>query len=108
MVGGVSASSPDPVSAYGLSAQQQVYAAWVRSAAASLDGIAAVHGAVNRPLVKAPGDAELLRGLFGGAPEEPPGTSLRDGSSLASSGTAAAMQLCLLREVLATVDTEAE
>ena len=108
MVGGVSGSSPDPVSAYGLSAQQQEYAAWVRSAAASLDGIAPVHGAVNRPLVKALGDAGLLRGLFGGASEEPPGTALRDGSSLASSGTAAAMQLCLLREVLATVDTEAE
>jgi acyl-CoA dehydrogenase len=54
-----------------------------------------VHGAVNRPLVKAMGEAGLLRGLFGGTPGEAP----RD---------AAAMQLCLLREMLATVNTEAE
>jgi acyl-CoA dehydrogenase len=119
MVGGVSGSSPDrpvasaddpaadPVSAYGLTAEQQEYAAWVRSVAGSLDDVEPfetprpsapqppVHGAVNRPLVKALGAAGLLRGLFGGAPDEPP----RD---------AAAMQLCLLREMLATVNTEAE
>jgi acyl-CoA dehydrogenase len=63
--------------------------------AGSLDDVPAVHGAVNRPLVKALGDAGLLRGLFGGARDESP----RD---------AAAMQLCLLREMLATVNTEAE
>jgi len=99
MVGDVSGSSPDPavdpVSAYGLTAEQERYAAWVRSTAASLDDIDPVHGAVNRPLVKAMGSAGLLRGLFGGAPDELP----RD---------AGAMQLCLLREMLATVHTEAE
>jgi acyl-CoA dehydrogenase len=89
MVGGVEEH------AFGLTSAQQEYAAWVRSVARSLDGIPPVHGAVNRPLVKALGDAGLLRGLFGGAPEEQP----RD---------AAAMQLCLLREMLATVNTEAE
>ncbi|HEY2878000.1 MAG TPA: acyl-CoA dehydrogenase family protein [Nocardioides sp.] len=81
--------------AFGLSPEQQAYAVWVRSVAGSLDGIEAVHGAVNRPLVKALGGAGLLRGLFGGTADEPP----RD---------AAAMQLCLLRETLATVNTEAE
>jgi acyl-CoA dehydrogenase len=81
--------------AFGLSAEQVEYAAWVRSAADGLAGIAPVHGAVNRPLVQTMGSAGLLRGLFGGAPDEPP----RD---------AAAMQLCLLREMLATVNTEAE
>jgi acyl-CoA dehydrogenase len=95
MVGGVSGSSPDPVSAFGLSAEQEQYAAWVRSVAGSLDDVQPVHGRVNRPLVKALGEAGLLRGLFGGAPDETP----RD---------AAAMQLCLLREMLATINTEAE
>jgi acyl-CoA dehydrogenase len=103
MVGGVSGSRPDragdtpvdPVSSFGLTPAQQEYAAWVRSVAGSLDGIEAVHGAVNRPLVKALGEAGLLRGLFGGEVDEAP----RD---------AAAMQLCLLREMLATVNTEAE
>jgi acyl-CoA dehydrogenase len=85
----------DPVTAYGLRADQAEYAGWVRSAAVTLQGIEPVHGAVNRPLVEAMGRAGLLRGLFGGAPEESP----RD---------AAAMQLCLLREVLATTNTEAE
>jgi acyl-CoA dehydrogenase len=99
MVGGVSGSSPDrpvdPVTAFGLTPAQAEYAAWVRSVAVSLEGIQPVHGAVNRPLVEALGRAGLLRGLFGGTPEESP----RD---------AAAMQLCLLREMLATVHTEAE
>jgi acyl-CoA dehydrogenase len=57
--------------------------------------VAPVHGAVNRPLVRALGDHGLLRSLFGGGPDEPP----RD---------AAALQLCLLRETLARVSTEAE
>src|SRR3954451_23048128 len=81
--------------AFGLTAEQMEYAAWVRSAADGLAEIPAVHGAVNRPLIESMGAAGLLRGLFGGAPDEPP----RD---------AAAMQLCLLREMLATVNTEAE
>lgn len=57
--------------------------------------IPTVHGAVNRPLVAALGEHGLLRGLFGGEPGEP----ARD---------AAALQLCLLRETLATITTEAE
>jgi acyl-CoA dehydrogenase len=93
MVGGVSGSAPE--AAFGLTAEQQAYGAWVRSVAGSLEDIDPVHGAVNRPLVKALGRAGLLRGLFGGTADEPP----RD---------AAAMQLCLLREMLATVNTEAE
>src|SRR3954453_14580721 len=103
MVGGVSGSGAeragdaavDPVSSFGLTPEQREYAAWVRSVAGSLDDIEAVHGEVNRPLVKALGGAGLLRGLFGGEVDEAP----RD---------AAAMQLCLLREMLATVNTEAE
>jgi acyl-CoA dehydrogenase len=88
MVGGVG-------DAFGLTAEQEEYAAWVRSVAGSFDGIAPVHGEVNRPLVRALGASGLLRGLFGGTPDHEP----RD---------AAAMQLCLLREMLATVNTEAE
>jgi acyl-CoA dehydrogenase len=80
---------------FGLTTGQRESAAWVRSVAGSLDGIERVHHAVNRPLVSALGRAGLLRGLFGGTADEPP----RD---------AAAMQLCLLREMLATVNTEAE
>jgi len=93
MVGGVSGSAPE--AAFGLTAEQQAYGGWVRSAANALEAIDPVHGAVNRPLVEALGREGLLRGLFGGRPDEPP----RD---------AAAMQLCLLREMLATVNTEAE
>ena len=96
MVGDVvSTGSTDVGSTFGLTAEQVEYAAWVRSVAGSLAAIDPVHGSVNRPLVKALGDAGLLRGLFGGTAHEPP----RD---------AAAMQLCLLRELLATVNTEAE
>ncbi|MGQ4598422.1 acyl-CoA dehydrogenase family protein [Nocardia sp. R6R-6] len=54
-----------------------------------------VEGRVNRPLLAAMGELGLLRGLFGGSPDEPP----RD---------AAAMQLCLLRETIAGVSAEAE
>lgn len=80
----------------GLTADQQQYVARVRAVAtAHLAPLPAVHGGVNRPLLKALGDHGLLRGLFGGAPDEPP----RD---------AAALQLCLLRETLATITTEAE
>jgi alkylation response protein AidB-like acyl-CoA dehydrogenase len=52
-------------------------------------------GRVNRPLLATMGKLGLLRGLFGGHPDEPP----RD---------AAALQLCLLRESLAQVSGEAE
>ena len=50
---------------------------------------------VDRDLLGTLGRLGLLRGLFGGDPEDPP----RD---------AAAMQLCLLRETLARVNTHAE
>jgi acyl-CoA dehydrogenase len=104
MVGRVSSGAT-----FGLTPDQQEYAAWARGRATEMRagleptgtrGRAAPRGptglgAINRPLVKALGDAGLLRGLFGGRPDEPP----RD---------AAAMQLCLLRETLATIDTEAE
>ena len=81
---------------YALNAGQREYVARVRRVAGEhLAEVPAVHGAVNRPLLLALGDHGLLRGLFGGTPEEAP----RD---------AAAMQLCLLRETLATVTTEAE
>ena len=81
---------------YALNAGQREYVARVqRVANEHLAEVPAVHGAVNRPLLRALGDHGLLRGLFGGTPEETP----RD---------AAAMQLCLLRETLATVTTEAE
>jgi acyl-CoA dehydrogenase len=92
---GASDPDADPVAAYGLTAGQAEYAAWVRSVAVTVQDIEPVHGAVNRPLVEALGGAGLLRGLFGGGPAE-------------SSRDAAAMQLCLLREVLATINTEAE
>lgn len=52
-------------------------------------------GTVNRPLLLAMGELGFLRGLFGGTPTEPP----KD---------AAAMRLCLLRETIASVSTEAE
>jgi acyl-CoA dehydrogenase len=80
----------------GLTAAQEEYVARVRSVATDhLATIPPVHGAVNRPLVAALGEHGLLRGLFGGDADQPP----RD---------AAALQLCLLRETLATITTEAE
>lgn len=85
------------MAAFQLTAAQREYAAWVRSVAAS--DIAPLVGtagsAVNRPMLKELGRLGLLRGLFGGEPDEPP----RD---------AAALQLCLLRESLAQVSGEAE
>ena len=63
------------------------YVARVRDVAVRhLVPIAPVHGAVNRPLVKAIGDHGLLQDVIDGT----------------------ATQLCLLRETLATVSTEAE
>ncbi|HET7195769.1 MAG TPA: acyl-CoA dehydrogenase family protein [Nocardioides sp.] len=83
----------------GLTAAQEEYVARVRTVAIDhLAGVPPVHNAVNRPLVAALGEHGLLRGLFGGDPDEP----------LVTSGEAAALQLCLLRETLATVTTEAE
>jgi acyl-CoA dehydrogenase len=89
-----------------LSPAQQEYADRVRRLARTELGASAGAGAdsdrpgdeeghVDRKLLRRLGDLGLLRGLFGGDPDEPP----RD---------AAAMQLCLLREHLAGVDTAAE
>ena len=86
------------MTAFSLTPAQREYAAQVRRIAT--DAIVpllagATPGRVNRPLVAELGRQGLLRGLFGGAPDEP----VRD---------AAAMQLCLLRESLAQVSGEAE
>ena len=81
---------------FALSQNQVEYAARVRQVAQDdLPTGRPETGHVNRPLLRAMGKLGLLRGLFGGEPEESP----RD---------AAAMQLCLLRETLAGVNTEAE
>jgi acyl-CoA dehydrogenase len=106
MVGRVSSGTT-----FGLTAGQQEYAVWARARATeALVDIAPVHGAINRPLVKALGEAGLLRGLFGGEPGGPgaPGAPGEPGQPGVPRGDAAAMQLCLLRETLATIDTEAE
>jgi len=88
------------VADFQLTAAQQEYAEQVRDTARQhLTGLAGhagqAGGRVNRPLLAAMGRHGLLRGLFGGRPDEPP----RD---------AAALQLCLLRESLAQVSGEAE
>ncbi len=80
---------------YGLSPGQQQFLESVRRTAGRLADVPPVHGAVNRPLVARLGELGLLRALFGGEPDAPP-------------SDAAAMQLCLLREGLAAVNTEAE
>ncbi len=81
---------------FGLTAEQQEYVDHVRDLATTkLADVPPAEGRVNRPLLRELGRLGLLRGLFGGDPDAPP----RD---------AAAMQLCLLRETLATVSTEAE
>jgi acyl-CoA dehydrogenase len=80
---------------FGLTQEQAEFLSWVRRVAAQLADVEPVEGAVNRPLVRQMGELGLLRKLFGGADDQPP----RD---------AAAMQLCLLREGLAQVSTEAE
>ncbi|MDN5744610.1 MAG: acyl-CoA dehydrogenase [Nocardioidaceae bacterium] len=90
---------------FGLTADQQDYLDQVRDLAhAYLSGPdhdrrhgheAGQQGHVDRKLLRQLGDLGLLRGLFGGDSDESP----RD---------AAAMQLCLLRETLAGVNTAAE
>ncbi|HET6625287.1 MAG TPA: acyl-CoA dehydrogenase family protein [Nocardioidaceae bacterium] len=90
------------MSQFGLSTDQQAYVAHVRDLAdkelsPDAQGLRpdGSDGHVDRELLRTLGRLGLLRGLFGGAPDETP----RD---------AAAMQLCLLRETLAGVNTEAE
>jgi acyl-CoA dehydrogenase len=81
-----------------LSSEEREYVARVRDLAVTrlLPLVeTGVEGRVNRPLLAAMGEHGLLRGLFGGSPDEPP----KD---------AAAMRLCLLRETIAGVSAEAE
>lgn len=81
-----------------LEAEDERYVRWVRDVAVThLRPLAAdgVPGRVNRRLLAAMGEHGLLRGLFGGSPDEPP----KD---------AAALRLCLLRETIAGVCVEAE
>jgi acyl-CoA dehydrogenase len=83
------------VNAFALTAEQRSFAEHVRAVAAErLRPIAEAGspGRVNRELIKAMGDLGLLARLFGDA----------------ESREAAATDLCLLRESLATVSTEAE
>jgi acyl-CoA dehydrogenase len=83
---------------FGLSERQQEYVDHVRDLATTkleLPSPGDGPGRVDRALLGSLGRLGLLRGLFGGDPSQPP----RD---------AAAMQLCLLRETLAMVSTEAE
>ena len=85
---------------YALDDAQQAFVEHVREIAGThLLGVPATEGRVNRPLLQEMGKHGLLRGLFGGSAD--------DALDL-SSGDAAAMQLCLLRETLAQVSTEAE
>jgi len=99
MVGGVGEGVAD----YGLTEEQQGFLESVRRVAGDLADVEPVHGAVNRPLVARLGELGLLRALFGGEAGgsfgSPSDSPPRD---------AAAMQLCLLREGLAEVNTEAE
>jgi acyl-CoA dehydrogenase len=86
------------VSGFRLSDEQQHYVRWIRATAAGPLGSArpaAEQGRVDRPLLRTMGELGLLRGLFGGSADEPP-------------GDAAALQLCLLRETIAQVNAEAE
>lgn len=80
-----------------LTPDQQAYARRVRELVqGELSGSEDDHsGRVDRDLLAKLGRLGLLRGLFGGDPDDPP----RD---------AAAMQLCLLRETIAAVNTHAE
>lgn len=80
-----------------LTPDQQAYARRVRELAQTelADAGDGEESRVDRGLLARLGELGLLRGLFGGEPGSPP----RD---------AAAMQLCLLRETIAGVDTHAE
>jgi len=87
------------VTAFGLSGEQQELAERVRSiASGQLRALAeaGTPGHVNRELIKAMGDLGLLARLFPGV------------GSGGLSREAAALDLCLLRESLATQSTEAE
>ena len=81
---------------FALDESQQAFVELVREVASThLAAVPAAEGRINRPLLLAMGKHGLLRALFGGSAGEEP----RD---------TAAMKLCLLRETLAQVSTEAE
>ncbi|PSL00270.1 alkylation response protein AidB-like acyl-CoA dehydrogenase [Murinocardiopsis flavida] len=83
--------------AFSLSAGQRDFAAWVRATAErELGSAPPPTGRVDRALVRRLGGLGLLAPLFPGAVEGRP------------TGQAAAMSLCLLREEIARVSTEAE
>ena len=89
-----------PPGLFDLTPEQHEHVDWVKQVAAeTLAPIAArtKSGHVDRELIRAMGDLGLLRRLFPGA--------VADGNT---SREAAALDLCLLREALATVSTEAE
>ena len=93
------------MTAFALTGEQRAFADQVRSMAVEqLRPIAeaGAHGHVNRELIKAMGGLGLLARLFPGIG----GSSLSQSQSL--SREAAATDLCLLREALATQSTEAE
>ncbi len=112
-----------PVNAFALTESQRAFAGHVRAlAAGQLRPIAeaGAPGRVNRELIKAMGDLGLLSRLFGGRAGGPE-SSQADGPESSQAGgpessqadgwesrQAAALDLCLLRESLATQSTEAE
>src|SRR5947209_7883154 len=99
MLAGTQASSEslrETMSAFALTDEQRDYARQVRELAEQHLVPLAEQGAeghVNRPLLEAMGEHGLLGRLFGAG----------EGKSRAN-----AMELCLLREALASVSTEAE
>ena len=89
------------MSAFALTEEQRTYARQVRELAAEqLVPLAerGEEGHVNRPLLAAMGERGLLGRLFGSGDQATSGEQAR----------ANAMELCLLRETLASVSTEAE
>ncbi|GHE75688.1 acyl-CoA dehydrogenase [Amycolatopsis deserti] len=81
------------MSGFRLSGEQREYVRWVREVAGGLPSAGGRPGRVDRALIRSLGERGLLRGLFG--PGEPP-------------ADAAAMRLCLLRETIAQLSTDAE
>jgi acyl-CoA dehydrogenase len=113
------AGSDEPHTAFALSAAQREFTAAVRSLASEeLRPLAEAGppGRVNRDLLRAMGRLGLLARLFPGVAQpgtaQPgvaqPGTALPGAAAGQFSREAAALDLCLLRESLATECTEAE
>jgi acyl-CoA dehydrogenase len=90
-----------PTGLFDLTPKQHEHVAWVKQVATETLAPIAQRGRsghVDRELIRAMGDLGLLRRLFPGVTEAAGETSRE----------AAALDLCLLREALATVSTEAE